>query len=102
MKFLTRRVELRPDQVSDVINYCQRNMCTPNGRRVCFLCGSFPEQCEEAAVGVFIADEAHQKRVGAPLNKTRLMIYLLCEECNGLHDRNTRVQGKIFAEVTFQ
>lgn len=77
-------------------------MCTPDGRRVCFLCGHEPGPGECAVVGVFIADEAHQKRVGAPPNKTRMMIYLLCADCHEHPERNQRVQEKIFAEVTVQ
>ena len=93
---------MTPERVSEVLNYCRENMCTPDGSRVCFLCDHEPDQGEDAAIGVFIPDAAHQKRVGAPPNKTRMMIYLLCGDCYERPDRNERVEDKIFATVVVQ
>lgn len=91
-----------PDQVAEILEYCRENMCMPDEKRVCFVCGRVPESGEQAAVGVFIADEAHQRRLGAPSNKTRLMIYLVCGDCYELPDRNERVEQKIFAVAGVQ
>ena len=90
------------NQFSEVLNYCRKNFCTPDGNRVCFLCGHVPQPSEDAAVGVFIPHAEHRSRFGAPPNKTRLMIYVLCGDCNTHLDRNERVEDKILSEATAQ
>jgi hypothetical protein len=90
------------DPVIEVLEYCRKNMCTPDGRRNCLLCARRPVPGGQAAVGVFIADEQYQERLGAPKNKTRLFIYLLCEDCHSHPHRNKMVQDKIFAVASVQ
>jgi hypothetical protein len=92
----------RNQKVLEMLKWCRENMCTPDGKRICLVCGHVPTGTEHAAVGVFIADEKHQKRIGAPRDKERLVIYLLCEDCYALPDRNERVEDKIFAVASVQ
>jgi hypothetical protein len=62
------------EQVPEVIDYCRKHMCTPDGGRNCFLCERVPKPGEEAVIGLFIANRETQRRIGAPPNKTRLLI----------------------------
>jgi hypothetical protein len=44
---------------------------------VCSLCGAEPK-----FNGVFLPDEDFQRRIGVPLNKTRVIAYALCKPCH--------------------
>jgi hypothetical protein len=92
----------RNEKGLDLLKWCRENVCTPDGKRICLICGHKPEAGESTAVCVFIPDEKYQKRIGAPLNKERVVIYLLCEECLALPNRNERVEEKIFRAASVQ
>ncbi len=85
-----------------VLEWCRVNLCTPDGKRICLVCGHEPEGGETVALGVFIANDKNQKRIGAPTGKQRLLIYVLCEDCHALPDRNERVEDKIIAVASVQ
>lgn len=84
----------------ELIKWCRENMCTPDGKRICLVCGHVPTG--HGYFGVFVADEKNQKRIGAPRDKERLVLYLLREDCYELPDRNERVEDKIFTAVSVQ
>jgi len=92
----------RNQKALELIKWCRENMCTPDGKRICLVCGHVPTAGEHAVVGVFIADEKNQQRIGAPRDKQRLVIYMLCDDCYELPDRNEPVEDKIFAVVSVQ
>jgi hypothetical protein len=90
-------------RVMELLEWCRANLCAPDGKRNCLLCGYAPSAPGEKAVfGIFIANEKAQKRIGAPPSKERLILYILCEDCNALPDRNEQVEDKIFATVCVQ
>lgn len=87
----------------ELLEWCRANVCTPDGKRVCLLCKydhTIPG--EQAVLGIFIANENAQKRIGAPAGKERLIIYVLCVDCHELPDRNERVEKNVFATVGVQ
>jgi len=92
----------RNKKVMKLLEWCRANMCTPDGKRVCLLCKHEPVAGEQAAIGLFFADKKHQKRLGAPHGMDRIIIYLLCDDCMDVPDRNERVEDKIFAAVNVQ
>ena len=92
----------RNKKAFELLNWCRENLCTPDGKRICLVCGHTPDCGETVAVGIFIANAKNQKRIGAPSDKERLIIYVLCEDCHALPDRNERVEDKIFAAVCVQ
>jgi hypothetical protein len=57
----------------------------------CILCGS-----ASAVAGLFAAND--QAAVGAPIGKTRLVAYALCDDCFG-SDHQERVEAVIFRDV---
>jgi hypothetical protein len=95
-------MSLHNQKVMELLEWCRANLCTPDGERICLVCGHRPGPGDTAALGLFIADNKHQKRLGAPQGKERMIIYLLCEDCYALPDRNECVEDKIFATVSVQ
>ena len=77
-----------------LLAWCRRNGTTPDGNRKCILCSR--EVSSGGRVGVFVADEESQRRLGAPKGKARVVIYLLCKNCWEVKDRDDRVEEKIF------
>jgi hypothetical protein len=94
---------MKHQQAFETLEWCRVNLCTPDGKRICMLCGHEPQDPgETVAVGIFIAHEKYQKRLGAPAGKQRLVVYVLCEDCFSRPDRNERVEDKILATVSVQ
>jgi hypothetical protein len=87
----------------ELLEWCRANVCTPDGKRVCLLCKyEHTIRGERVVVGVFIADDKNQKRLGASQGKERLVIYVLCVDCHERPDRNEQVEQKIFAAIGVQ
>jgi hypothetical protein len=89
----------RNKRAMEQLEWCRANMCTPDGKRVCLLCKLDLSTEGRGALGIFIADAENQKRIGAPSDGERWLIYMVCEGCNELPNRNEQVQDKIFAVV---
>ena len=90
------------EQVAEVMRYCQTNLCAPDGSRTCLLCHHEPEIGETVAVGTFIPYGQFNQRIGGKPGKTRLVFYVLCEDCYERGDRNERVEEKIFKALRVQ
>lgn len=65
--------------------------------QVCKLCGVPAE-----TIGIFVADEAFSRRIGAPKGKTRMVAYGLCVECLEHPDAADRVEDLILKECQVQ
>ena len=89
-------------RIFELLNWCREHMCTPDGKRVCFLCSRDLSHDSHAVLGHYEADEETQKRIGAPPGKTRLLIYMLCEGCYELPDLVDSVDKKILTELSVQ
>lgn len=90
------------ERVAELMRYCRENLCTPDGSRTCLLCQYEPEPGETVAVGTFVPFGAFNQRIGGQPDKTRLVFYVLCEDCNERGDRDERVEEKILSALEVQ
>jgi hypothetical protein len=62
----------------------------PNGSHKCLLCSD--EDCELSWVGMFWCEGDLAQRLGAKPGKKRGVLYLLCEDCYKLPDKEARIE----------
>ncbi len=85
----------------EIVERSRRSMRTPDGSSSCLICGRGPLGHKDF-LGVFIADEPTQNRIGAPSGKCRRVLYLICAECWENPDMADLVEEKIIKELTIQ
>jgi hypothetical protein len=95
-----------PEQIEKIVKNVTETGYLPDGSRKCLLCS---DTCPNEAmfVGVFIANQEHQTRIGYSKKKLakggrRLIVYQLCPTCFERPSRNEDVETKIMSEVSVQ
>ena len=85
----------------EIVERSRRAMRTPDGSTSCLLCGRGPLGPSDF-LGVFLANGATQKRIGAPPGKHRRVLYLVCADCMLRPELPELVDQKILRELTIQ
>jgi len=89
-------------KIFEMLTWCRENMCTPDGKRICLLCGRDLSGDTHAILGHWEANEETQKRIGAPSGKTRIVVYMLCEGCYELSDVTERADKRLLERLSVQ
>ena len=72
----------------------------PNGSHKCLLCSD--EDCERPWIGMFWCEGDLAQRLGAKPGKARGILYLLCEECHELPNKESRIEQTLIARAGVQ